>query len=407
MTKPSNITEVWNRSHAHLQPIHNHLALSPQDKFDCPHCGGTDAFQLRVRLRFGEMQWVENGQPLYCPDCLQYTLLDTHISNETVTAVDARLWSANPSFLNIEPTTRCNFNCWYCVGRQLKQQDICIDDFSKALNNFPSVKTIALVGEGEPLLHKDFFTMAKMAKERGIRVVIISNGSGFSESVVKKLCEAEIVYVGVSIDSANPATFASSRIDGNLQKIWEGIERLRRFRDDNGYRYPKIGLKGTLFNHSQDEIPSIVTEAKKHGVEIFESFQPLNPMRTYLPIYPSEGAREIQHINRVAQSIARDSALAIEQLESAFDFFQGEGIEINNSGTSNGLRKNCDQQWIYSLLTGDITPCCQIKTPIDKQFNLYHHSIGQIIANPHYENIRFNLWNGLFPSYCEGCSKTC
>jgi len=28
------------------------------------------------------------------------------------------------------------------------------------------------------------------------------------------------------------------------------------------------------------------------------------------------------------------------------------------------------------------------------------------MADPEYENVRFNLWNGIFPSYCEGCWKT-
>ena len=45
-----------------------------------------------------------------------------------------------------------------------------------------------------------------MARERGIRVMIISNGSAFSQSVIKKICEAEIAYVSISIDSADPAT---------------------------------------------------------------------------------------------------------------------------------------------------------------------------------------------------------
>ena len=142
----------------------------------------------------------------------------------------------------------------------MRQDDIRIEDFAKMLDNFPDVKTIALVGEGEPLMHKDFFTMAHMAKDRGIRVMIISNGSAFSQSVIKKICDAQIAYIGISIDSTDATTFASSRLDGDLPKIWRGIERLRKYRDVNGYRYPRIGVKGTLFSHTQNELPSIVRQ---------------------------------------------------------------------------------------------------------------------------------------------------
>jgi len=288
----------------------------------------------------------------------------------------------------------------------MKQEDININNFVKVLDNFPTVKTIALVGEGEPLLHKDFFAMAHMAKDRGIRVMIISNGSALSQSVVKKLCEAEIAYVAISIDSFDPDTFASSRIGGKLPKIWQGIERLSRYRDMHGYRYPRIAVKGTLFSHTENEMPSIIEEAKRHGVDIFESFQPLNPMKTYTLIYPKDKLVELAHLEPIAATIHRDSTIANRNLQSISEFCVEEGIEIAKSGRPNGLRKNCDEQWIYSLLSGDVTPCCQIKTPIDPHWNLFEYSLADILREPYFQNTRFNLWNGLFPKYCEGCWKT-
>jgi len=288
----------------------------------------------------------------------------------------------------------------------MKQDDIDVDNFSKMLDNFPTVHTIALVGEGEPLMHKGFFKMANMARDRGKRVMIISNGSTFSQSNIKKLCESKITYVSISIDSIDAATFASSRIEGKLDQIWKGIENLRRYRDENGYQYPKIGLKGTLFSYSKNDLPEIVAAAKNHGVEIFESFQPLNPMSTYLPIYPEQKLTELEYIDEVANCIARDSSIAAQQLTSVSEFCEQEGIVLDKNGTPNGIRKNCDEQWIYSLLSGDITSCCQIKTPPSSDWNLFDRPINQILSDQFYENTRFNLWNGIFPEYCTGCWKT-
>jgi len=404
MTNSLNLTRLWHKAHSHLQPFNKHLAITDNSDFTCPICTKSNAFKLTVQARFGQYTW-ESAEPIYCPDCQEYSLLDVPDSKLPVTAVDARLWSAEPTFLNIEPTTRCNFNCWYCVGRHMQQEDITVENFAQVLDNFPTVKTIALVGEGEPLMHKGFFDMAHIAKDHNVRVMIISNGSTLSQSIVKKLCEAEIAYIGISIDSIDPEVFASSRIDGKLEQIWQGIQRLREYRDANGFQYPKIGLKGTLFSYNKEELPSIVTMAKSYGVEIFESFQALNPMSTYLPIYPEESLSEVEHIDEVANIIQQDSLQATEQLLPFAEFCATEGIEIDKNGSANNVRKNCDEQWVYALLSGDITPCCQIKTPISPTWNLFNHSLKDIFSDHEYENTRFNLWNGIFPSYCDGCWK--
>jgi MoaA/NifB/PqqE/SkfB family radical SAM enzyme len=272
------------------------------------------------------------------------------------------------------------------------------------LDNFPSLKMVALVGEGEPLMHKRFYEMVGIAKKRGIRVSTISNGSAFSQSVVKKICESGLDYISISIDSVDPETFAQSRIDGDLNKVWVGIERLAKYRNENGFKYPVIGLKGTLFTHTRDEMPRILSEAKEHGVDVVEAFQPLNPKKSYMNIYPPDKAALLDDYNDINARIQEGYASGI--LPSVLEFAQREQLQISSAGTRNPLRKNCDEEWIYSLLSGDVTPCCQIKDPVDPAWNIANHPLQEILKNEAYENMRFNLWNGLFLSDCEGCSKT-
>lgn len=402
-----DITEVWNRCHPHLKPLNNARVNATQ-----PNA----AFDVLAHVRLAGEIWFEMVRISYNPTTSRYTwhrnereaALKNHagLMNSPVDAVDARLWSTEPTMINIEPTTRCNFNCWYCIGRHMKQDDIKLENFAAMLENFPKLKTIALVGEGEPLMHKQFFTMAQMAKARQIRVIIISNGSTFSKSVIKQLCESEVAYVAVSIDSFNPSTFASSRLDGDLNKVWKGIRNLREYRDAHGYKYPKIALKGTLFSHTCDQLPAIVEEAKKNGVEIFESFQPLNPMKSYVRIYPKEQANELASVSEVGKAIAADSVLAQQTLQPFAEFCRQEAIDIFPKVRSNPIRKNCNETYLYSLLSGDVTPCCQIKDPISDKWNIFNHAVDDVMSDPEYENIRFNLWNGIFPHYCEGCWKT-
>jgi len=401
-----DISSLWLTSHAHLRPTSNYLKTNTIQFETCGLCGQSHAIRVRARLKFEENQWNNDGIVHYCFHCQRFSLLEENLN---ITAIDARLWSNTPTILNLEPTTRCNFNCWYCIGRTMEQGDIELDNFVKALDHFPHLRMLALVGEGEPFLHKSFFEMTKLAKQRGIDVYTISNGSAFSQSVVQKICESGITYISISIDSIDRETFASSRIDGKLDKVWKGIENLVKYRNENGYKYPVLGLKGTLFEHTEHEIPTIIKEAKKRGIEIFESYQALNLKKSYIDAYPSDKHYLLNSVEQVKQMIQQDSSQQMLQPEERLmpiqTFAKQENICLQNSGKPNNLRSNCDEEWIYSLLSGDVTPCCQIKHVFNPQWNLFNYPIQSILSNHDYENLRFNLWNGLFLPECEGCSK--
>jgi MoaA/NifB/PqqE/SkfB family radical SAM enzyme len=416
MIQYENASAVWQASHGWLRPDRKHLRMRADQYLQCPYCRQQEAVRIRSHLRFGAREWCDQGSVLHCTACGEVSLLHSDraaiertrpdIVGQPLTAVEARLWSAKPTFLNIEPTTRCNFECWYCVGRSMKQEDIKVEDFAKVLDNFPTLETVALVGEGEPLLHKGYFDMVKMARARGLHVMMISNGSAFSESVVRKICESGITYISISIDSISADNFGSSRIKGDLNRVLDGIEKLRRYRDEHGYQYPKIGLKGTLFQHTEHELLPIVEMAKARGVEVFESFQPLNPHKNYVRIYPKEQLKELTTLSQISTTIQRDSSRAVSIMQSIQAFCEEEGIALDKNGNGNGLRPNCDEEWIYALLSGDVTPCCQIKTPMSPTWNLFNHDIQSILDDQQYQNTRFNLFNGLFPDYCDGCHKT-
>ena len=207
----TDITRVWNQAHPHLKPLQEYLPLDDSDHCILPD--GQRGFKVLAHLRLAGGTWLECMPSAFDPASARYYWLAEDrraalherpdLLNTEVDAIDARLWSSEPTFLNIEPTTRCNFSCWYCVGRSMVQEDIRVEDFARALDHFPSLKTVGLVGEGEPLMHKGFFEMADMARARGIKVMIISNGSAFSQSVIQKLCESEITYVSISIESVS------------------------------------------------------------------------------------------------------------------------------------------------------------------------------------------------------------
>lgn len=411
-----DLTGLWKVAHPHLVPYLPDRAFQADPREQCPHCDAPHGQMIGAHLQFRNDLWVRNVDVTYCPETEGFHLplaqlqsIQTRAglaADELPTAIDGRLWLQSPTILNIEPTTRCNFSCWYCVGRHMVQEDIDLGNFGAMLDNFANLQAIALVGEGEPLLHKDFFKMVKLATEREIQVLTISNGSAFSKSVVRQLCESGVRYVSISIDSHIPQEFSASRIDGNLEKVWAGIRQLRDYRDANGFSYPKIGLKGTLFSATRNHLRQIVDAAVDHGVEIFESFQPLNPKTSYIEFYPKVHLKEIETIDAVQQTIVADSAYGLSKMKSFQQFCSDEGLSFFPETYQKNRGHSCHETWLYSLLSGNVTPCCQIKTPPENDWNIFDRPVQDILSSPSYENMRFNLWNGVFPNYCSGCWKT-
>lgn len=423
-----NVTEIWNQSHEHLTPLENKLGGPADELVFCPLCHQKKCLRIQAHVRLGIAYWSRNRCLLYCFSCHSYTIpvhellissvtcllrgiVSGHLTapfmnNLLPTLVDARLWSSAAAVLDLEPSTKCNFRCWYCVGRHMEQADITYDNFVRIIDHSPTVRILGLSGEGEPLLHKQFFEMVAYAKKKGIKIFITSNGSQFTQSMVERICHSGVDYVVISIDSSEPAHFEESRIGGNLGKIWDGIERLVAFRNQKKLNKPIIAIRGTVLTHTQHEIPEILREAKKRGVDMVFGFQSLNPKTSYVQIYPEEKRDHLKGILQVSRSI--DTALLQSDLPymPADDLISQVVSDAAIGVQHNKFRQNCDIPIVYSLLSGDVTPCCQIKSPVTQAWNLIHHSLHAVLENPDYENMRFNLWNGIFLPDCDGCSVT-
>lgn len=428
-----DITVLWQQAHAHLMPQPGAIMTgaseslsTPPDLRTCPACQQTTMLQVACDIKWQQQGWQHKAKVWYCTDChrvywdqktedrgqrTEDTRGVLQTPRDTVIQVNARLWLREPVFLNIEPTTRCNFECWYCIGRSMNQGDITVENFAKALKHFPQMRLLGLVGEGEPFLHKGFFKMAKMAIDQGVIVATITNGSTLSQSIVEKICHTGVHYVSVSIDSMNTDFFAQNRIKGKLDKVLHGIERLRQYRDQHQLPYPLIGLKGTLLHANREELVQIVEKMKVVGIDVFEGFQTLNKKQSYIDIYPANKHIELDKLDAVNQSLQQ--SLAYLQKQNYFhlltwdEFLARHHIPLDKiRGTDNGIRKGCDEHWLYSLFSGDITPCCQIKQTFTPKWNLFEHPLDDILSNPTYENLRFNLYNGFFLPQCQGCYKT-
>ena len=127
--------------------------------------------------------------------------------------------------LQFEITTRCNFDCFYCAGRHMRQGDMPYETFTALLERDIAThgipKVVSLQGEGEPTLHHDFLRMAEFVRQKGATAYTITNGTYKHPERLVGL----FPRLGVSIDTLDEA--AGERIGRhNLPRVLSFVEAL-------------------------------------------------------------------------------------------------------------------------------------------------------------------------------------
>lgn len=305
-------------------------------------------------------------------------------------------------FAQIEPTTRCNFICGFCSGRQMDQSDLDLADFDRLLDSFPDLKHIELQGEGEPLLHKGFFEMARRARERGIELSMITNGSLLSEERVAAILDAGMVAVNVSIESPDEGAFARIR-GGRLDKVRAGIARLLAARRARGLALPKVGLAITVLKDTIDSLPAVAALYHDLGMDGGATIQPLSRMETYSGVYDADTAAQLlspEDEQRMWRLIARTPAMRAMQravIESGHfypEMHRQFPAEHGCPWVKGGL---------YVDRHGGMTTCCMIK-------DTTAYGLGKLGVTPaeavlaQRAAIDAALTAGQPPAQCQGCA---
>jgi MoaA/NifB/PqqE/SkfB family radical SAM enzyme len=127
--------------------------------------------------------------------------------------------------VQVEITTRCNFDCFYCAGRVMQQGDMAYETFTALLERHVSIyglpDVVSLQGEGEPTLHHDFFRMAEFARGLGATPYTITNGTHKHPDYFVGL----FPRLGVSVDALDETT-ATKIGRYNLPRVLAFVEQL-------------------------------------------------------------------------------------------------------------------------------------------------------------------------------------
>ena len=110
----------------------------------------------------------------------------------------------HPVFVHIVPMRRCNLACAYCNEYDKTSDPVPIDVMLARIDKLAEFGTsVITISGGEPMMHPEIYDIIARIRHHGMIAGLISNGYYFQPEKVKKLNEAGLDYLQISIDNVN------------------------------------------------------------------------------------------------------------------------------------------------------------------------------------------------------------
>ena len=182
-----------------------------------------------------------------------------------------------PVWCTWQVTYRCNFRCSFCYyWKERPVDEATLEDFhigSEKLSQLGSLM-INLAG-GEPLLRKDIPDIVAILSKHHFPM-ITTNGWMVTRKLARRLWEAGLFGVSVSIDYADPERHDKER--GMPGAFERAVYALRYFSEERVKRFQRVNLMAVLKEDNLNDMEGLIRLAS-----IFDAYfmvQPYSPIKT-------------------------------------------------------------------------------------------------------------------------------
>ena len=160
-------------------------------------------------------------------------------------------------------TRACNLRCRHCyAGAEMGVRDELGGDEARAMIDDLAAFgcPVLLLSGGEPCLRPDAVELAAYAREKGMRVVLSTNGTLMTADLAARFASFGLSYVGVSLDGLEATHDLFRGVPGAFAKALAGIRNAKA-------AGLKTGLRMTLSQGNRNEIPQVFELMKREGVD--------------------------------------------------------------------------------------------------------------------------------------------
>ena len=160
-------------------------------------------------------------------------------------------------------TRACNLRCRHCyAGAEMGERDELGGDEARAMIDDLAAFgcPVLLLSGGEPCLRPDAVGLAAYAREKGMRVVLSTNGTLMTPDLAARFASVGLSYVGVSLDGLEATHDLFRGVPGAFAKALAGIRNAKA-------AGLKTGFRMTLSQGNRNEIPQVFELMKREGVD--------------------------------------------------------------------------------------------------------------------------------------------
>jgi MoaA/NifB/PqqE/SkfB family radical SAM enzyme len=260
-----------------------------------------------------------------------------------------RTYTSAPVYVSWNYTYACNLNCSHCYSRAASYpKELDTTGYFKIVDQLIQASVFKVgLGGGEPLIRKDCLRVIERMAAAGIETNITSNGWFIDARLAKKMADAQLNVLYVSVDSAVEADHDRfRRANGSFQRAVRAIRNAA----DAGVA---VKLSTVLSQLNADTLDGIVEIAEREGARGIE-FKRFRPAGNGM-LSKQEWALQEEQEAKLKSDIARFKAAS--KVDIAL-IYGSDPDGDTDSGCPCGIKSICIRP------NGDVSPCAYGETVI-------------------------------------------
>ncbi len=284
-------------------------------------------------------------------------------------------------WLQVEVSALCNASCLYCVQSCYRGQWLGglmdMETFARLEPSFPDVDLVFLQGWGEPLLHPDFWEMARRVKAAGTKAGFTTNAKLLDDANLERLLESGVDILGISLAGASTATHERFRMGSAFEQVNDALIKLAAMKRERGSDTPNVHVAFMLLRSNWHEIDRVVELAAA-----WEARQIVVSNLTWVAVqvleaecillWPELWPQVIEALERArAKAASRDILL----------HYYGPSIAEPQAVCTENVLKACVVSY-----RGDVSPCVMTNLSVSAEAPVSHYFRGDRFE---FEPLRF------------------
>lgn len=334
---------------------------------------------------------------------------------------------SGPVKIDIEPTHTCNLKCKFCWTQSKERLSSCQYDTllskKRILEIIDEATELGVVewqiaGGWEPIVKPNLLIeMAKKIKEHEVYGCITTNGTLFSEEMVKTLVKIGWDEILFSLEGANAETHDFlTGVKGSFYKSTNAMKMFKKFKEALGENKPDYSFHTVLTNKNYKQLTDMVVLGKKIGCtgvnfepltvwsEIGRALKLNEEQREEVKIYARDALEVAKKlgVHTNAENLLKPELVKKENMDKILKKSTEKQLKKNESPL---LNAPCFEPWLSMEIrvNGRAAPCriCDFDSNCE---TVHSKSLNEIWFGDYFNNLRKKMVKGNMPHFCSDCA---